>query len=99
MDEADLKNIERMFKHQIGILDEDFQHKLDIVVEGHQMLAERIENSRVEIKEEIQKVGYRLTIVEGNLSRKIEAISNDFAAHRADKEIHRTGYGISENKE
>ena len=99
MDEADLKKIETMFKHQIGILHEDFQHKLDIVVEGHQMLTEKIETTRVELKEEIQKVGHRLIIVESNLSQKIEAISKDIAEHRADKERHRTGYGISENKD
>lgn len=40
MDEGDLKKIEMMFKHQIGILLEDVQHKLDVVVEGHGLLAE-----------------------------------------------------------
>lgn len=28
------------FKHHVGILTEDFQHKLQIVAEGHQMLSE-----------------------------------------------------------
>ena len=88
-----------LFRHHIGILSEDFQHKLDIVVEGHEMLVEKIEATRVELKEEIQRVGHRLTMVEANLSRKIEAISADLATHRNDTEIHRTPYGISEKKD
>ncbi len=31
------------FKHHVGILTEDFNHKLQIVAEGHQMLAEKID--------------------------------------------------------
>jgi hypothetical protein len=99
MDEEDLKKIETLFRHHIGILSEDFQHKLDIVAEGHEMLVERLENTRVELKEEIQKVGQRLTMAEANLSQKIEGISADLAVHRGDTEIHRTHYEISERKD
>lgn len=31
-----------MFKHHVGIMAEGFQHKLEIVVEGHQMLNGKI---------------------------------------------------------
>jgi hypothetical protein len=44
-------------------LSEGFQHKLNIVAEGHEMLVERLENTRVELKEEIQKVGQRLILL------------------------------------
>jgi hypothetical protein len=30
-----------MFKHHTGILAEDFQHKLDLIVEGQQVLVEK----------------------------------------------------------
>ena len=53
MDEGDFKKIEMMFKHQIGILLEDVQHKPDIVVEGHGMLTEKLESTGDELKEEI----------------------------------------------
>jgi hypothetical protein len=99
MDEGDFKKIEVMFKHQIGILLEDVQQKLDIVVEGHGMLAEKLESTGDELKEEIQKVNQRLTLAEANLSKKINAISADLAGHRADTEIHRKQYSISENKD
>lgn len=81
MDEGDFKKIEVMFKHQIGILLEDVQQKLDIVVEGHGMLAEKLESTGDELKEEIQKVNQRLTLAEANLSKKINAISADLAGH------------------
>lgn len=98
MDEGDFKEIEMMFKHQFGILWEDVQHKLDIVVEGHGILAEKLESTGDELKE-IQKVNQRLTLAEANLSKKINAISSDLAGHRADTEIHRKQYSISENKD
>jgi hypothetical protein len=69
MDEGDLKKIEMMFKHQIGIPLKDVQHKLDVVVEGHGLLAEKFENTGDELKEEIQKVNQRLTLAEANLSK------------------------------
>ncbi len=99
MDEGELNKIDALFRHHVGILSEDFQHKLDIVAEGHQMLVEKIETARVELKEEIQKVAQRITMAEANLSRKVEAISVDLATHRNDAEIHRTSYGISERKD
>ena len=74
MDEGDLKEIETMFKHQIGILHEDFQHKLDIVVEGHQLLNSKIDR----LIEEQQK-----------LIERLDAIATDLSVHRADTEIHR----------
>ena len=40
MDETELKKIDEMLQHNIGIMSESFQHKLDVVVEGHQVLAE-----------------------------------------------------------
>jgi len=99
MDEGDLKKIEALFRQHIGILSEDFQHKLDIVMEGHEMVVEKLEDTRGELKEEIQKVGQRLTMAEANLSQKIDGISADLAAHRHDTKVHRTHYGISEEKD
>ena len=99
MDEYGLIKIETLFRPHIGILSGDFQHKLDIVAEGHEMLVEKLENTRVELKEEIQKVGQRLTLAEANLSQKIEGISADLAVHCGDPEIHRTHYEISERKD
>lgn len=37
--------------------------------------------------------------VDAKLSKKIDAVAADLAAHRADTEGHRTGYRLSESKD
>jgi len=37
--------------------------------------------------------------VDAKLSKKIDAIAADLAAHRADTERHRVGYQVSESKD
>jgi uncharacterized protein (UPF0335 family) len=89
MDERDLEKIEEIFKRHIGILSEDFQHKLDIVDEGHQMLSEKLD--RMDLR--LERVEERLDKVE----TKLDGVAADLTAHRADTEIHRTGYQIRED--
>ncbi len=84
MDVDEMKKIEEMFKHHIGVMSEDFQHKLDIVVEGHQMLNEKIDRMEV-----------RLERVED----KVDAVATDLAAHRADTEAHSSVYRVKESGE
>jgi putative methionine-R-sulfoxide reductase with GAF domain len=74
MDEGDLKEIETMLKRQIAILHEDIHHKLEIVVEGYQLLNSKLDR----LIEEQQK-----------LIERMDAIAADLSAHRADTEIHR----------
>ena len=85
MDDKDLKKIGELFEHHIGILSENFQHKLDLVVEGQQMLAERMDRMEVELKEEIRKVDQRVTTV-----------AADLTAHRQDTEAHHGVYRVKE---
>jgi len=73
------------FRHQIGIQGEEFQHKLDVVVEGQQMLAERMDRMEVELKQEIRKVDQRVT-----------AVAADLSAHRKDTEAHHGVYRVKE---
>jgi hypothetical protein len=103
MDEKDLRAIETLFEKQtaqfqgyLGIVGENFQHKLDLVVEGQQMLADKLEATRVELKEEIQKVDARLTVVEARLEKKIDAVAADISAHRKDTEAHHGVYRVKE---
>jgi len=56
---------------------EDFQHKLELVVEGQQMLGERMDRMGVELKQEISKVDQRVT-----------AVAADLSAHRKDTEAY-----------
>ena len=90
MDEKEKKEIEKIFKHHIGILSEDFQEKLDIVAEGHKMLTEKID-----------RMGLSLDKVEEGLERvetKVDAVASNLAAHRADTESHRRIYRAKETK-
>nr|WP_298435680.1 hypothetical protein [Geobacter sp.] len=96
MDNDSLRKIEELFKRHIGVLSEDFQHKLDLVVEGQQMLAEKLELTKTELKDEIRKVDQRLTMVEARLEQKMDAVAADLSAHRADTEAHHEVYRVKE---
>jgi len=74
MNEEEFKNIEKIivdfkdeikqeFRHQLGIQTEKFQHKLDIVVEGHQMLSDKMDRIKTELVERIGCVEHKLDIV------------------------------------
>jgi uncharacterized membrane-anchored protein len=91
MESDDFKKIEEMFKHHMGIMSEDFQHKLDIVVEGHQMLSEKIDR----VEDRLERVEVRLERVEG----KVDAVAADLSAHRADTEAHHGVYRVREGGE
>ncbi len=82
MNGDDIKRIEEMFKHHMGMMSEDFQHKLDIVVEGHQMLAEKID---------------RLEVRMDRLETKVDGVATDLAAHRTDTEAHHGVYRVKES--
>ena len=111
MDKEDIKEIEEIFVRHIGILSEDFQHKLDIVAEGHQMLSEKLDAVEGRLEKRIDGVESRLDRVESRLdrvekkidstdaklSKKIDDLSADLTAHRTDTEMHRAGYQVREN--
>ncbi|KAF0220687.1 MAG: hypothetical protein FD174_1011 [Geobacteraceae bacterium] len=59
------------FYSWIGAQGDDFQHKLDLVVEGQQMLAERMERMETRIE---------------RVEEKVDKVALDLTAHRADTE-------------
>jgi len=75
------------FRHLLAIQGEDFQHKLDLVVEGQQALAEQLDATRDELKADIARVDKRVT-----------AVAADLAAHRRDTEAHRKGWQVREDE-
>ena len=99
-------DIKQEFRHQIGIQSENFQRKLDIVVEGQQMLTEKIDRVKIELKERIGCVEHKLDIVAAKtdentaridlLSEKIDAVAADLTDHRRDTEAHSTIYKVKE---
>jgi hypothetical protein len=93
VNEQDFDRIEKLlekqtekFQRYIGVVEENFQHKLYLIVEGQQVLAERIDRVEVELKSEILKVDQRVT-----------AVAADLSAHRKDTEAHGTVYRVKED--
>ena len=79
------EEIKEEFRHQLGIQTENFHHKLDLVVEGHQMLSEKLDSMKTELEQKI-----------GCIESKIDAVSADLAAHRLDSEVHTKVYKVKE---
>ena len=96
MTEDDLKKIEGMLSFHFGNMSADFQGKIDLVVEGQQMLAERMDRMEERLVRRTDQVEKRLEMVEANLTRKIDAVSADLTGHRADTEAHRKGWRVRE---
>jgi hypothetical protein len=85
MNENDFEKIESMISRHVGAFSDSIQHKLDLVVEGHQMLSEKID--RVE-----ERLDGRIDCV----VKKLDAIAVDLHAHRQDTEAHPTLYKVKE---
>ena len=60
-------------------MSENFDHKLALVAEGHQILSEKLEQ------------------VESSLVLKIDRVTTEITAHRADTEAHHGVYLVKES--
>ncbi|MCF6266932.1 MAG: hypothetical protein L3J57_10350 [Desulfuromusa sp.] len=68
MDENDKRFIENLFVKQteqfqeyIGVISENFDHKLAIIAEGHQMLSEKLERVESSLGLKIDKIAAEVT--------------------------------------
>jgi hypothetical protein len=86
------EDVKAEFRHQIGIQSEHFQHKLDIVVEGHEVLRKEIRDTREDLCEKIKFVDFKVE----SINQKLDAVAADLSAHRADTEAHRPVYRVKE---
>ena len=83
MDEKEKKEIGEISKHHIGILSEDFQEKLDIVVEGHQLLNGKIDclqEGKIDLTkrvDNIELITLRLEQRQSNLEQEIKKTRED----------------------
>jgi hypothetical protein len=94
------------FKTHVGILSEDFQHKLDIVVEGHEVLRQEMREVQDESNAMHEKTAFLLKSLNGKidglenrLSAKIDAVAGDLAIHRKDTEAHGAVWRVKEEGE
>ncbi|ALC17393.1 hypothetical protein DSOUD_2641 [Desulfuromonas soudanensis] len=79
------------FKVHLGIFSKGFQQKLDIVVEGHQMLGDKID-----------RIDGRMEGLEnrtGGMEVKLDAVVSDMAAHRKDGAAHGVVWRVKEDGE
>jgi hypothetical protein len=93
------KEVNEDFKRHVGILSEDFQHKLQLVAEGQQMLAEKMGRMQKDIEEVDRKLDAGTAGLAGSmrqLDKKLDAVTVELAAHRTDTEGHKRGYIVSE---
>jgi hypothetical protein len=74
LEEQDLQQIEAMMRHVVGIFAEDVQHKFEILAEGQQMLSEKMEATRTELRADIAQVDNRLMVVEARICQRIEGV-------------------------
>jgi len=69
--------------HQMGIVQEDVQHKLDLVVEGQQALVKQLDRMEGRLED---------------LGTRVDGIAINLSAHRRDTEAHRKGWRVREDE-
>lgn len=87
-----------MKKDRLEILLEDINGKLDLVLEGHQLLARQIEAAREEAREADRRIEFKTDTVNhkvdkleqkvDRLDQKVDGVARDLAEHRRDTEAH-----------
>lgn len=94
MDEKDLKTIEAMMTRVVGAFAEEVQHKFDLLVEGQQMLGDKVDRleGRMESMEiRLERVELKGIVLENKfdgLEKKVDGIAADLTDHRQDTEAH-----------
>jgi outer membrane murein-binding lipoprotein Lpp len=103
MTDQDMKNLESLFQRYIGVLTEDFQSKLDLVVEGHTGIDRKIDQKFDQLSEKIDHNSFmiktlnkKIDSVDERLSQKLDTVAADLKAHRSDTEAHHGVYQVKE---
>ena len=99
MKEQDFERIEGMIARHVGTFGDSIQHKIDLVVEGHQMLSEKIDGVETRLNRRMDCLEHKLDVVaaKGDVTaKKLDALAADLKAHRADTEAHHTVYQVKE---
>lgn len=92
-----------MQKDHLEILLEDIRSKFDLVLEGHDVLHREIQQTRTELKQDIELNAFKIDTlnqkidqVDAKLSQKIDAVAAELREHRLDTEAHRQGWAVRE---
>jgi chromosome segregation ATPase len=74
MDEKDFQKIDSMIARHVGTFADSIQHKLDLVVEGHQMLSEKIDRVEIRLDKRMDCLEHKLAAVAAETSGNTIAI-------------------------
>ena len=88
-----------MQKDHLEILLEDVRGKFDLVLEGHEMLSNKIDDKFNELNEKIEHNSFLINVVNDKVDKlevKVDGIASDLSAHRADTEAHHGVYRVKE---
>jgi uncharacterized protein (UPF0218 family) len=106
MNEQDFERIDGMIARHVGTFADSIQYKLDLVVEGHQMLSEKIDGVETRLSKRMDCMEHKLDVVAAKgdvtatkldaVSVKLDAVAADLKAHRADTEVHKKVYKVKE---
>jgi len=98
MDENDFKRIEQVVSSVVDAklgqhrkkVNEDFQHHVGILTEDFQHKLQLVAEGHQLLSEKLDRV-------EDSLENKMDSLSSELAAHRADTEGHKRGYLVRES--
>ena len=76
MTEQDMKNLEAMFQRYVGTVYEDFQSKLDLVVEGQEAIRHDMSELSHKTDERFDLVDFKID----TLNQKIDGVATDLKA-------------------
>ena len=110
MTQDDRQFIKQMFEEQtlqfqrhLSAVAENFDHKIGLIADGHEVLRSEIRETRTELKHEIELCNFKidavaadLKVTDKRLSGKIDGVAADLKAHRADTEAHHGVYRVKE---
>ena len=74
MNENDFEKIDGIIVRHVGVFADSIQHKLDIVVEGHQMLSEKIDHVEARLDKRMDCLEHKLVAVAAETSCNTIAI-------------------------
>ena len=81
-----------MEKDHLVVILERMESKLELVVEGHEVLRSGIQALAGKTDERFDLVDFKINV----LNEKIDAVATDLKAHRFDTEAHQKGYRVRE---
>ena len=106
MEKNDFEKIDSMIARHVGTFSDSIQHKLDLVVEGHKMLSEKIDRVEARMDKRMDCLENKLDTVAAQgeatatkldaVAAKLDAVAADLKEHRADTEAHHPVYRVKE---